>query len=67
LEHRDTVAADETERVAARRELRRVEADLDLVADELVAEQFGAVDAVLLAQRADPAPATAPHVEAYLP
>ena len=65
--HGDTIAAVETEVVGARRELRWVEADLDLVADELVTEQLRAIDAVLLAQRVDPAPAVAPRIAAYLP
>ena len=47
--HGDAVAAVETERVAARRELRRVEADLYREADELIAEPLGAVDAEMLA------------------
>ena len=47
--------------------LRPSESDLDRVADELIAEQLGAVDAVILAQRVDPAPAVAPRVAAYLP
>ena len=65
--HRDAVAAVEAERVGARRKLRRVEADLDPVVDKLVAEQLGAVDAVILAQLVDPVPAAAPRVAANLP
>ena len=65
--HGDAIAAVETERVGSRRELRRVETDLDCVADDLIAEQLDAVNAVLLAQLVDPLPATAPRVAAYLP
>jgi len=65
--HGDAVATVETERVGARRKLRRVEADLDRVADKLIAEQLRAVDAVPLVQLVDPAHAAAPRVDAYLP